>query len=323
MDAVANQDSFPYCRPDDVRAYHLVYGVETFLRRMLRWELFGCFGRQWQNGIPQDIRQQIPVRQEREREMVIVDHFVNSPISFLMTTEVEVIICDGPLWAKAFTKFLPPRGVVAADFQRFVSIRNKVTHFRPITHDDLVTLENVHHNMLRWARRYHAFGRETSYVGGYLDDYETATDPGQEERIHSRLIKKDLEELWRSFTEDLQEYSAKKVSCGLGVVHHHFFLQFRVNGLLPSREILEICDRHSDVLTFVVVGQRADFVRLFIPLCEGGIGTSVAVELSEAIASRISQPLLDANEHILREFGVGLREYVLSDGKPTFAGFIF
>jgi hypothetical protein len=255
--------------------------------------------------------------------MVIVDHFINSPISFLMTTEVETIICEGPLWAKVFTKFLPPQGVVAAEFQRFVSIRNKVTHFRPITRDDLVALENVHHNVLRWARRYRSFGRETAYVGGYLDDYETANDPTQEEKVQTRLVKKGLSDVWESFTGDLQDYSAKGVSCGLGVVHHHLFLQLRANGSLPSRETLEICDRYKDILTFVVVGQRADFVRLFIPLCEGRSGSSVAAQVAEVIAKRISPPLPEPSEQVLREFGVGQREYVLSDGKPTFAGFIF
>jgi hypothetical protein len=121
----------------------------------------------------------------------------------------------------------------------------------------------------------------------------------------------------------LEEYSAVGISVGLGAVHHHLFFQIRSNGLLPGGTLLSVFDHWQDYLTYVVVGQLGDLVRVFIPFQEGGEAREIAKSMCDSIQGRIGHKLQGPDERKLAKFGVGHREAVLSDGKPTFVGFVF
>jgi hypothetical protein len=323
MLAVDTVTDFPYCTLRDTDSFRIVFSIETFLRRMLRWETHGVFGKNWKDGVPDEVKTQIRIRQDREREVVVIDHYQHSPFSFLLTTELEAVICGAPLWEKVFAKFLPPLGLVSAEFHRFVAIRNKVVHFRPLTSDDYQTLVNIRQNFLKWASRYRDLAREIAYVGGFLEDLDLANNPEDEERIQKQLAKRNLTQIWELFQSDLQDKSVEGISVGLGTVHHHLFFQFRIDGVLPGEKLLPLFDKWEDTLTFVNVGQLRDFMRLFIPFTEGQSCQEIVNDVCRVIQGSVVSEQANPDERLLEIFGVGRREGILSDGKPTLVGFIF
>jgi len=325
MPAVISEAGFPYCERDDVEAFRIVFGIETFLRRMLRWESYGQYGRTWDHAIPKAIFSEIENRQNQERDLVVVDHYENSPFSFLLSTELERTITEGPLWSKTFCKFFPPLAVVAADFQVLYGIRNKVGHFRPITEDDLANLGHIRRNLRKAASHYEDVSQRIAYIGGYLEELELACDSAEQEKIERILGKADAKPLWSYFLNDLQQLSADGISIGIGTLAHHVFFQIRVAGTLPGKALLKLFDRWCNQITFVSIGQLGDFIRVFIPLIEAksGAAQEVAASICGAVKGNIGSASVEPRSEVLQPFGVGRREAILSEGKATFVSFVF
>lgn len=128
-----------FCSGNAETGFRLVYNIELYLRHMVRWELVGERGNDWQTVLG-DLKGAARSRQTQEAELRLIDTNPRNLLDYLLLTEIKDIMVMDAVWP-LFKNRWPPQDMFLADFKLFNAIRHKVAHFRAPTDRDLRMLE--------------------------------------------------------------------------------------------------------------------------------------------------------------------------------------
>ena len=308
-------------RPEDKRAYQLVFSHELLLRRILRWELRGGFGALWYAQLG-SYAGEIETRMRSERSKGLLDPFV-SELAYLDLSDLADIVC-GLQWDGVFAKIFAttlPKHLMRQGFRDVVAVRNKVAHFRPVlssASEDQFTKSFLEacqrHYQLRLAAAVHLSG-DPSKSGDQFGTPEL-------EALQILLAQQHLETVWEEYGK-LEDIRASGLSPGLGVVDRHLFFEIYGDGSFSGSRIGDWASKEKHAVTFVTVGRYANYVRAFMPLkCR-------AKDIAKAMRGLASAARLGAttvwkkDNEVSDDFDFGAVEWLNGEAHNTLLGFVF
>ena len=251
-------------RLTDERAYCQIFNHELLLRRVLRWELRGCFGRLWYQRIGRH-GVSIEERIRSEKEHGWYDPQV-SELAYLGLREIIDIVC-GLQWNAIFSKMFRhrlPKHLLKNGLRKVVGMRNKVAHFRPVMSTE--SEEAIIGQLLSAFGGYYGARLEAAvYLSGDPSKSEDQFRTDELKLVQKALANCRLNAVWDEYTK-LEGIRAVGLSPGLGIVDHHFFYEIYGQGSFNSEPIVSWADRAKYHVTFVTVGRYGHYIRAFIPL---------------------------------------------------------
>ena len=143
------------CSETECSSFSTLYNIENYLRLVLRWELSGQHGKIWTNKIPKEATEEAEKRKKQEKEIGYLDTIEGVLLSYLNLSELKDLILD-LIWDYACKGkgHWPPKDVVRGEFKKLIAIRNKTTHFRPLTNRDVRVLKRFSEDLVDWSRHY-------------------------------------------------------------------------------------------------------------------------------------------------------------------------
>lgn len=301
----------------DSKAYESVYSFEILLRKVLRWELRGCFGRNWLSQIGV-CGTAIIDRIDREKKFGVYnpDH---SDLAYLDLSELLDLVFDF-LWTPIFSSILKRKHLQDPLRRQIVAIRNKVAHFRAVDQKDLSLLQaagefldvlGVHYSNLA----------ASSYLSG--EDPDSQFEGGEVDLMIRELGMLGMSGIWDEYGV-LEGVRAKGLSPGIGIVRHHLLFEIFTHDAYRPESILRFAKSQRFDISFINFGAQAEHVRMFVPFALGEknicklMRAFTNAALSAEIVENISKDYLDSSE-----FDMGYWEHVGGGGRYMHFGLVF
>jgi len=250
----------------DIQCFSSISEFEISLRRLVRWELMGVFGRAWYTHIG-NYSSTIDDRIARESRVGMA-RGGNSLLSYLSLGEVINLIFKD-LWQHNFyTIFSGKKSFQRELFQRIIPIRNKVAHFRPVS--------SIEIEALGLTKEIFSILRATYGKTELTEFYNSGESERGSELIDSDLIfeaKKSLNKysafnIWDEFI-NIQWLRAYGIFPGIGIFNKHLFIEFYFdNNFSPASLFCWVQKREYEV-TFASFSESPNMVRIFLPMVIG------------------------------------------------------
>lgn len=305
----------------DKQAYEEVFNHETLLRRVLRWELRGHFGRQWYGELGRycsRIEEQI----QSEKAKSCYDPRVSAFGYLGLSDSTELI--TGRHWEGIFKLIFSgsvPKHTIKSGLRSMIGVRNKVAHFRPVL--NYKAEFDVAKQMRDALEKYYDLAlNAVLHLGGDPEKRGEQFGTGEDKELENFLSQRGLKLVWEKYTR-LESMRAEGLSPGLGVVGHHVFYEIYGNGSFESKPILRWVERVEHNVTFLNVGKYANYLRVFIPIQQGPREIAKCMNGLALTAKSGNSEKWKTADQIQIEFDFGSIECLNGEGKNIIFSFVF
>jgi hypothetical protein len=308
-----------FVRDADREAYERVSTFENLLRRVLRWELRGSFGRDWFSKLEAyGVLINNRIANEKSASAYNEDH---SDLAYLDISELLDLIFD-KFWQSNFKAIVNHQRLKHKTRDTVLRVRHKVAHFRSINQLDLILL-NTSTELYNALKRYYETNLQAdAYLSGEVPGLDSQLDDSEIDLLKNSLFKHGASELWDEYTK-IESVRADGLSPGIGVVGHHVFFElFTQDRFLPDQLMKFAKERRFD-LTYMHFGLDAQYVRLFLPLKLG------VVEIRRILRSFVKAAKCGVTNYPSNDplgdkgFDFGYWEHVGAPGRAMYFGFLF
>lgn len=307
-------------RQSDRDAFVQLFELEVFLRRVLRWELRGRYGREWLLKLG-DLTAVINERRARERELSPLDPKC-SDLAFLGLPEV-IQLMFVELWDQVFRGvFANRRNLRHSPLRDVVAIRNKVAHFRPLNSTDASLLRRISEVLDPVVAYYNKQLEASDFISG---EPGTASELPRDEDLQSLIASLrgvDLDGVWAEFGA-LESFRARGLSLGLGLVDRHLYLEIYTQSAFRAEQLNAWALKRQHELTFVLVGNDSSFIRMFVPICLGQREVLRAMRALTNVALESQAEGPQQASLTKSDFDFGSIEWVIGEGHNASFGFAF
>lgn len=273
------------------RLYLSIGQIEITLRRALRFELMGTYGRKWLVSLGDNF----DLIQERLRNEALSSRRPISELSYLSLGELVHILFD-QLWTAHFAKIFNQRRSFKSSLLRDLTpLRNKVAHFREISKQDVFNLASAAECIGLMSDYYSHPSRTSAYLPADPYWISDSIDSDGEQTLVKQLEELNLANLWDEYSA-FESIKTVGLRTGVGLYAKHFFLElYSADTSAFTPALAHWYANHNDTVTFVRCGKK--IIRVFWTT------SLTAVDLKKDIRSLL-RTLLDKN--------------LSNDGKPTF-----
>ena len=241
------------CCLEDQESHRLLFGIESFLRTLVRWELRGLNPAAWQGMIPAEVLSEAKARQDQERAICYVDVRKCGLLSYLTLSELKDIII-GPLWERAIRNHWPPLDLVQGEFKKLIAIRNKVAHFRPVTSRDLRVVNRFAEDLADWTRHYRRTREYSPSIG---------SSNGSDQWFEQHSLP-NVRETWEQLSRDGRGAS---LELHAGVLSRHIAFSGHVpSGSINAGDFREFAERFESYVSFFRVGDLGESLCIYVPV---------------------------------------------------------
>jgi len=240
--------------------YREIRDFELMLRRLIRWEMTGKYGRLWlfKLGNQLDTISRIEAYEKR----LNLYEPSTSELSYLSLTELlSIIFLDQ--WRGLFEDvFGNDKGLAKRIQYSIVPIRNKIAHFRPVRKADNDMLGLAHEVRSCLEQYYSAAEPVEDYLSSDPELLCEQIEPGIVEPIVKKFSGFGIAEVWQSYGM-IEGIRALGVSLGLGIGANHFFIEMR----WPRDPPIDVLNRWTLASRFCVTSVviSGNLVRMFFP----------------------------------------------------------
>lgn len=306
-----------FVRDDDIQAYERVSSLENLLRRVLRWELRGSFGREWFSKL--GAFGSIITDRIANEKIALAYNADHSELAYLDFNELLDLIFD-QFWKTNFEAILVHRRLKAIARSKIVTVRNKVAHFRSINQNDLLSLDSSADIYDALKKHYETRLNADAYLPA--EDPESQLDEAEIDLLKTCLSRYDASRIWDEYSK-VEAVRSIGLSPGIGVIGQHLFLElFTEERFLPN-PLMQFAKKQRFEVTYMHFGLKAKSVRLFVPLKLGAIHLSRIVH-SFVAAARMSNSKQPSAEPLSEDgFDFGYWEHVGAPGRAMYFGLVF
>ena len=301
----------------DSKAYENIYLFEILLRKVLRWELRGVFGRNWLSELGR-FGTVIVDRIDREKRLGAynADH---SDLAYLDLSELLDLVFE-KFWEPIFSAILKRKNLQVPLRRQIVAIRNKVAHFRAVDQKDLLLLQagGDFNNVLD---EYYSRLAASAYLSG--EDPEGQLGGGEVDLLIRELAQRGMSEIWAEYGA-LEGVRAKGFLPGIGIVGHHLLFELFTTEAYTPESILEFAKAQRFDISFLNFGAQAEYVRIFVPF---KLGEKAICKLMRAFIKSVSSANIVENiptDYLDgSDFDMGYWEHVSGGGRHMHFGLVF
>jgi len=309
-----------FCRAIDNQAYIKILNYELFLRKILRWELRGIFGDKafLQLG---ELSDEINFRIGAEKKNG-AHNKDSSSFSYLTLNELIYAIVEN-LWDRILEPvFKNKKYLVKEDLKQLICVRNKISHFRPLRNSDLLIFSDIESMVHKLQNYYRDSMKSAAYIPGERGYEDQQIDPDEILLLENGFRNVSREGLWFEFQKN-ESIRSRGLSPGIGIIGHHCFFELYSSGSFRAKELVEFTLKHEYEITFLNIGPRANYVRVFVPL-------SIEEKIQKKILRKFFKSGEQANsnempslESIKSDYDIGYLESINAENINSYVGFVF
>ncbi len=250
----------------EIECYANISEFEITLRRVVRWELMTKYGRSWLtelDGYLDLINDRIAA--EARKGMA---RGSSSYLSYLTLGELQTLIFKD-FWQNFFSIIFQGKKSLQRDLLNLLlPVRNKIAHFRPITHSESLGL-NIATDFFDLLRSHYQTPDNTLF---YLSG-----DPQNAGELIDKNIINEAQECLRTcgfplvldLFFELQWLRAYGISPGIGIFKGNLFIEVYFDKSYSSNLLKNWIDKKEYEITMATFNSTSRVVRIFIPTVLG------------------------------------------------------
>lgn len=245
----------------EFQSYSEIRKFELLLRRLVRWELSGYYGRKWLSKLDKHL-DSIAQVENYEKRLNIFDPRASELSYLTLGALLRIIFYDH--WSSVFDRvFTSDRGLFKLITNNILPVRNRIAHFRTITYRDKSSIALASEISSGLKRYYDENERIVEFLSSDPELISEQVDPEVYGPVLARLQSHGLNEVWEIYGM-IEGIRTHGISLGLGIGQSHFFLETRWLSDPPKQVLNEWAHNNRYAFTTIVSSEKT--VRFFYSL---------------------------------------------------------